>query len=378
MAREKCQKKTRELYPFAILRQAESSVASRSMQSQAMTPTFPVPRPSCAAAHVPSASGCWRPYLCTRKISRKLPKTRMKGICSGAIFGVGFGEGRRFKRTPSGTRLPARRGQATFSLAVSDSGDSARTCSWSRPCFLAVARTLRRVENFSAPACERKPPDTSALSFIMRRSRTASLLAEGTPGSRRNPGTSAFRSRSLGARLWPFRRGGRAWRALKLSPSGSASPQPGRDSGRRSTTESGVSDFPASAPRGRTSRAGCRSAFSFSSPPPSASTARRWTGAYRRSSCPGPRFARARGSAPAAPSSRPSTPRFRALARRPAPRLRDDAAQKGDLSLRASRSFRSRRPPRRGIQSQSAPWRGVKNSHHRDCSPPRAFGACFA
>ena len=52
-----------------------------------------------------------------------------------------------------------------------------------QPCFLAVERKLRIVAKSAAPSGERKPPEIFMRSFIMRTSRSASLLVKGTAGS---------------------------------------------------------------------------------------------------------------------------------------------------------------------------------------------------
>src|SRR5271168_5177800 len=50
------------------------------------------------------------------------------------------------------------------------------------PCFLAVERKERIVAKSAAPSEERKPPEIFCRSFIMRPSRSASLLLKGTAG----------------------------------------------------------------------------------------------------------------------------------------------------------------------------------------------------
>ena len=49
-----------------------------------------------------------------------------------------------------------------------------------QPCFLAVVITLRRMAKFSAPFADRKPPEIFWRSFIIRRSRSASLFVNPT------------------------------------------------------------------------------------------------------------------------------------------------------------------------------------------------------
>ena len=70
-----------------------------------------------------------------------------------------------------------------------------------QPCFPAVEIALRRMEKFSAPFPDRKPPEIVWRSLIIRRSRSASLFVNGTSTSVRNRSTAHFWSRSSKAKL---------------------------------------------------------------------------------------------------------------------------------------------------------------------------------
>ncbi len=48
-----------------------------------------------------------------------------------------------------------------------------------QPCFRAVEMTERRQAKVRAPAMVRKPPEIFILTFIIRRSRSASIVGEG-------------------------------------------------------------------------------------------------------------------------------------------------------------------------------------------------------
>src|SRR6478752_4460507 len=63
------------------------------------------------------------------------------------------------------------------------------------PCFRAVEMTERIAANISAPTTVRNPPEIFIRSFIMRMSRSAWLLVNGTSKSAVNRSTSALRSR---------------------------------------------------------------------------------------------------------------------------------------------------------------------------------------
>src|SRR5665647_2257271 len=76
-----------------------------------------------------------------------------------------------------------------------------------QPCFLAVERKPRMVAKSAAPSGERKPPEIFMRSFIMRTSRSASLLLKGTAGSSRKRSVSLRRASKRSSRLCPVRRG---------------------------------------------------------------------------------------------------------------------------------------------------------------------------
>ena len=60
------------------------------------------------------------------------------------------------------------------------------------PCFLAVESTDRITAKSLAPCSERKPPEIFCRSFIIRPSRSARLLVNGTRGSARKRSTSGL------------------------------------------------------------------------------------------------------------------------------------------------------------------------------------------
>src|SRR5208283_1743693 len=88
-------------------------------------------------------------------------------------------------------------------------GSSVRASRIFQPCFLAVAMNERRTAKSVAPSSERKPPEIFCRSFIMRPSRSASLLVNGTVGSCRKRSVSSRRVTNLNSRLCPARRGAR-------------------------------------------------------------------------------------------------------------------------------------------------------------------------
>ena len=61
-----------------------------------------------------------------------------------------------------------------------------------QPCFPAVVMMLRRMAKFPVPFPDRKPPEIFYLSFIIRRSRSASLLVNGTSRSVGKRSTALF------------------------------------------------------------------------------------------------------------------------------------------------------------------------------------------
>ena len=65
------------------------------------------------------------------------------------------------------------------------------------------------VAKSAAPSGERKPPEIFMRSFIMRTSRSASLLLKGTAGSIRKRSVSPRRASKRSSRLCPVRRGAR-------------------------------------------------------------------------------------------------------------------------------------------------------------------------
>jgi len=98
-------------------------------------------------------------------------------------------------------RQPPRRGQARRSFAISSVGLPASVWSRSHPCFLAVESSERITAKSSAPCSERNPPDIFCRNFIIRPSRSARLLVNGTIGSVRKRSTSSFRVLSRSSRL---------------------------------------------------------------------------------------------------------------------------------------------------------------------------------
>ncbi len=95
-----------------------------------------------------------------------------------------------------------------------------------QPCFRAVDRTLRNVAKSRAPCSKRNPPEIFMRSFIIRRSCSARLFANGTAKSIGKRSTDSLRRRSRRARLCPglewlrnggqlrvrqVRQGGREW-----------------------------------------------------------------------------------------------------------------------------------------------------------------------
>ena len=99
--------------------------------------------------------------------------------------------------------------QAARRLFARSTGSRRRASMMFHPCFLAVDRNPRIVAKSSAPSGDRKPPEIFMRSFIMRTSRSASLLLKGTPGSRRKRSVSLRRVRKRKSRLCPVRRGAR-------------------------------------------------------------------------------------------------------------------------------------------------------------------------
>ena len=69
------------------------------------------------------------------------------------------------------------------------------------PCFLAVDSSDRMTAKSSAPSTDRKPPEIFWRNFIIRPSRSARLLVNGTVGSVRKRNTSGFRPWSRRRRL---------------------------------------------------------------------------------------------------------------------------------------------------------------------------------
>src|SRR3954466_10272449 len=108
-------------------------------------------------------------------------------------------------------------GYATLRSAIRRSGLAFRVCRISQPCFRAVDSSERITAKSIAPSMERKPPEIFWRNFIIRPSRSARLLLNGTRGSVRKRSTSVFRMLSRKSRLWPTRRGGRP-RRLPVPP----------------------------------------------------------------------------------------------------------------------------------------------------------------
>ena len=90
------------------------------------------------------------------------------------------------------------------------------------PCFLAVDRAERITAKSLAPSSERKPPEIFCRSFIIRPSRSARLLVNGTADWRGSGVHSCLWVRKRSSKLWPTRRGGRP-RGLVLVSAGCAS-----------------------------------------------------------------------------------------------------------------------------------------------------------
>ena len=93
-------------------------------------------------------------------------------------------------------------------VAIRCAGSAVSVWSRSQPCFLAVEISDRITAKSAAPCSERKPPEIFCRNFIIRPSRSARLLVNGTLGSVRKRSTSALRVLSRSSRLWPIRRGG--------------------------------------------------------------------------------------------------------------------------------------------------------------------------
>jgi hypothetical protein len=87
-------------------------------------------------------------------------------------------------------------------LAIRLVGSSFRVWRISQPCFLAVDRTEGITAKSLAPSSERKPPEIFCRSFIIRPSRSARLLVNGTSGSVRKPSTSCLCVQRRSSRLW--------------------------------------------------------------------------------------------------------------------------------------------------------------------------------
>src|SRR4051812_16876450 len=100
-------------------------------------------------------------------------------------------------------------GYATLRFVIRLSGLAFRVCRISQPCFLAVDSNERITARSIARSMERKPPEIFWRNFIIRPSRSARLLLNGTRGSVRKRSTSGLRVLSRNSRLWPTRRGGR-------------------------------------------------------------------------------------------------------------------------------------------------------------------------
>src|SRR4051812_12214373 len=78
-------------------------------------------------------------------------------------------------------------------FAIKLSGLAFRVCRISQPCFLAVESSERITANSIAPSMERNPPEIFWRNFIIRPSRSARLLLNGTRGSMRKRSTSCLR-----------------------------------------------------------------------------------------------------------------------------------------------------------------------------------------
>src|SRR5271157_144539 len=83
--------------------------------------------------------------------------------------------------------------QPTRRFTIRLSGLAVSVPSISQPCFLAVESNDRMTPNSAAPSSERKPPEIFCRSFIIRPSRSAWLLVNGTAGSDRKRSTSCLR-----------------------------------------------------------------------------------------------------------------------------------------------------------------------------------------
>ena len=94
------------------------------------------------------------------------------------------------------------------------------------PCFLAVPIRVRISVKFFAPWSERKQPEIFSLSFIIRPSRSAWLLVNGTSGLVRKRRTASLWSSNRFAGLCPTRRLGRPARGVPFCASAFAS-EPG-------------------------------------------------------------------------------------------------------------------------------------------------------
>ena len=89
-----------------------------------------------------------------------------------------------------------------------------------QPCFLAVAMTDRRRAKVRAPSRVRKPPEIFVLTFVILRSRSASLLVKGTAKSLRNRRTSCLNLFNRIRRLCPGRCGARPRDPLRRASGG--------------------------------------------------------------------------------------------------------------------------------------------------------------
>src|ERR1700728_3018623 len=91
--------------------------------------------------------------------------------------------------------------QPSRSSAIRRTGSPISVWRISQPCFLAVERTDRTAAKSFAPSSERKPPEIFFRSFIIRPSRSARLLVNGTRGLVRNRSTSGLRTLRRNSRL---------------------------------------------------------------------------------------------------------------------------------------------------------------------------------
>ena len=87
---------------------------------------------------------------------------------------------------------------------MSWSGAVLKVCMMSQPCFRAVSTTVRSMQKFSAPSSVRKHPETFCRTFVILRSRSASLFVNGTVRSLRKSKTAVFRALNRNARLCPL------------------------------------------------------------------------------------------------------------------------------------------------------------------------------